>query len=106
MDNVVLALETLYWAKISKQPMIFLKLDFSKAYDKVSWQFLFCTMHKMNISNKFIQWVKLLFENASAVVNLNGNPSSIFKVKKGVRQGCSIAPYFFLLVGEVLTHII
>ena len=50
--------------------------------------------------------VKLLFENVSAAVNLNGNPCSIFMVERGVRQGYSIAPYLFLLIGEVLTHII
>ena len=106
LDNIILTQETLDWAKTSKQPTVFLKLDFSKAYDKVSWQFLFCTILKMNINNKFIQWVKLLFANISATVNLNETPGSTFKVERGVRQGCPIAPYLFILIGEVLTHII
>jgi hypothetical protein len=36
LNNIVLTQETLHWARVSKQPTIFLKLDFSKAYDKVS----------------------------------------------------------------------
>lgn len=55
LDNIVLTQESLHWAKTSKQATMFLKLDFSKAYDKVSWRFLFSTMHKMNISNSFIK---------------------------------------------------
>lgn len=83
-----------------------MKLDFSKAYDKVSWRFLFSTMQKMNISEKFISWVKLLFENASATINLNGSLGENFRIEREVMQGCPLAPYLFLIVGEVLTHII
>lgn len=49
LDNMVLTQETLHWAKTSRQPTIFLKLDFSKPYDKVSWHFLFRTMEKLGI---------------------------------------------------------
>lgn len=73
LDNIVLKHENLHWAKISRQPLVFLKLDFSKAYDKESWWFLFHAMGKMGISGTFIGWVKLLFNNASARVNLNIN---------------------------------
>ena len=67
---------------------------------------MFRTMHKMNISDKFIKWVRLLFKNTMAAVNLNGSPSRTFKVERGVRQGCPISPYLFLIVGETLTHTI
>ena len=106
LDNIVLTQETLHWAKTSRQPMVFLKLDFSKAYDKVSWTFLFSTMRQLNISATFIKWVKLLFVNASATVNLNGDSGANFKIERGVRQGCPLAPYLFLIIGEALTHTI
>lgn len=105
LDNIVLTQETLHWAKVTKQPTFFLKVDFFKAYDKVSWNF-FSKMQMMNISEKFIKWVKLLFENATATFNLNGGPGNSFKVERGIRQGCPLAPYLFLIVGEVLTHLI
>ena len=105
LDNIVRTQKTLHWAKSSKQPTVFLKLDFSKAYDKVSWRFLFQTMHKMGIYAQFIGWVKLPFGNASAAVNINGSPGSNFKVERGVRQGCPLVPYLFLIVGEALTHV-
>jgi hypothetical protein len=63
-------------------------------------------MEKSNMSTTFIKWVKLLFTNASAAVNLNGSPGENFKIERGVRQGCPLAPYLFLIVGEVLTHVI
>jgi hypothetical protein len=63
-------------------------------------------MKALNISEKFIEWVKLLFTNTSAAVNLNGNPGGNFKIERGVTQGCPFAPYLFLIVGEILTHMI
>ena len=81
-------------------------MEFSKAYDKVLWRFLFHAMKEMNISEKFKGWVKLLFENALAAVNLNRNQGDNFRIEQGIRQGCLLAPYLFLIVGEVLTHVI
>ena len=63
-------------------------------------------MHIMGIDAKFIHWVKLLFGNVSASVNINGSPGRSFKVERGIRQGCPLAPYLFLIVGEALTHTI
>jgi hypothetical protein len=85
IDNIVLTQEVLHWAKTSRQPTVFFKLDFSKAYEKISWRFLFLTMNKMEVSEDFIRWVKLLFGNVSAAVNPNGCPSGRFKVEKRVR---------------------
>lgn len=41
MDNIMLTYETIAWAEHSKQPLIFLKLGFTKAFDTVEWKFLF-----------------------------------------------------------------
>jgi hypothetical protein len=68
LDNIVLTQETLHWARVSKQPTIFLKLNFSKAYDKVSWRIFFEAMKKINICEEFIKWVKPLFTNATTAV--------------------------------------
>ena len=53
LDNIILTQESLHWARQSKQPTVFLKLDFSKAYDKVSWHF-FYIIKTTGINEKFI----------------------------------------------------
>ena len=35
LDNLLLTMEAMAWAEVSQQPLIFLKLDFSKAYNMV-----------------------------------------------------------------------
>ena len=85
---------------------MFLKFDFSKAYDKVSWRFIFHAMQMIGIRAKLINYIKLFFHNVTAFVNLNGSPDNSFSIERGVRQGCPLAPYLFLIVEETLTHIV
>ncbi len=61
LNNILLTHETIAWAKKSKQPLVFLKLDFSDAYDKVDWNFLFDYMDKFKIPIEFVKMMKVLF---------------------------------------------
>lgn len=100
----------LFWFKktlhISNQPTVFFKLDFSKLYNKVSRHILFETLSRLRMHEIFIKWTEMLFGNTWAYVYLNGNPCNEFKMERGVKQGRPLAPYNFLIVGEVLNHII
>lgn len=61
LDNILLTHETIDWAKHSEQPLLFLKLDFSKAYDTLDWDFLFSAMAKLGLPEEFLEMVRLLF---------------------------------------------
>lgn len=60
----------------------------------------------MNICERFISWVKQLFVNATAAVNLNGSLVNNFRGEREARQGCPLASYLFLIVEEALTNMI
>jgi hypothetical protein len=59
----------LHGLKKSKQPLVFFKFDFSNAYDKVYWSFLFVCMDKFEIPTKFV--MKVFFQAASANIEMN-----------------------------------
>ncbi|OAE33841.1 hypothetical protein AXG93_3559s1070 [Marchantia polymorpha subsp. ruderalis] len=80
-----------------------LKLDFSKAYDTVSWSFLFQSMSRMGLQHAFVRMVEMLLKDAFATVSINGFCTDKFPIRRGVRQGCTLAPYLFLLVAEALS---
>jgi hypothetical protein len=84
LDNIFLTQETTYHAKKSNQPLLFLKLDFSKAYDKVDLSFLFQALSRLGFPDRFIQMVKLLFEQAVARVLVNGKTTLAFPIEQGV----------------------
>ena len=102
LDNLLITQETMAWAESSNQPLIFLKLDFSKAYDMVDWQCMYKILEKLGFPQVFIKIVSLLFHDALACVKLNGEPSPYFPIQRGIRQGCPLAPYLFFIVVEVL----
>lgn len=84
LNNIFLTHEIISWAKKSKQPMLSFKLDFSKAYDKVEWMFLFESMFMIRIGKKIVNMSKLLYNGTTTSISLNGKTFETFVIKKGV----------------------
>ena len=83
-----------------------ISLDQMKAFDRVSWSFLFKVLHKMNFSKEFISWIKLLYTDVSSTVKINGFLSKRFSVTRGVRQGCPLSPLLYAIFSEVLNVLV
>ena len=49
-----------------------------------------------------LNWVSLIYSNATAIVNINGFLSKRIPIKRGVRQGCPLSALLYVLVIEVL----
>lgn len=106
LDNVVLVHELLDWAKLSHQPLIFLKLDFRKAFDTVNLDFLLAAMTRLGMDKQFLDMVQLLFKGVQAAVLVNGGKSRTFQIHRGVRQGCPLSPYLYLIIAQALNALI
>lgn len=96
-------LNTLYKV-FAKALQLRLKLDFSKAYNRVDVDFLFRTLTCMGFLNSFVVMTKLQLTDANTCVNVNGRSTKKFEIQEGVRQGCPIVPYLFLIIGEILNE--
>ena len=55
---------------------------------------------------EFISWVKVLYNGINSCVLNNGYFTEFFNLERGVRQGCPLSPYLFLLLVEVLAYAI
>ena len=82
--------------------MIFFS-DFEKAFDSINHDYLFKSLKHFNFSEDFIKWIKLFYSNARSCVTNNGFLSPFFSTQRGVRQGCPLSPYLFILCIELLT---
>ncbi len=83
-----------------------LLLDFKKAFDKIEWGFLFLALSRLGFSPKWIQWTRSLYYSASSTIKVNGEAGKAFQLPKLVRHGCPLAPYLFILVTNVLGHML
>ena len=79
----------------------FIFLDQEKAFDRVNHDFLFKTMHSFGFGKNFIEWIRIIYSNASSVLNINGFFSDRILLKRGVRQGCPLSASLYVLVMEV-----
>jgi hypothetical protein len=72
LDNIFLTCKTIHYAKQSWQPLFFLKRDFSKAFDKVNFRFLFQALQRLGFLSTFIHMIQLQFQEAIVWLNING----------------------------------
>ena len=81
-------------------------IDFEKAFDSVSWKFMYKVLKYYNFSQNFIKWIELFNTKITASILQVGVLSDFFSIERGCKQGDPIAPYLFLLCAQVLCEMI
>lgn len=80
-------------AKITNGYALF--LDMEKAYDRISWPYLFASLAKFKAPIVFINWIKLLYYELSSYIILPTGNSPSFPIFQGLRQGDPLSPLLF-----------
>ncbi|KAG7585320.1 Reverse transcriptase domain [Arabidopsis thaliana x Arabidopsis arenosa] len=104
LENVLLASELVKdYHKVTITPRSVIKLDISKAFDTVEWSFISAVLRTWGLPDQFVNWVTVCLSTASFSVAVNGELAGFFPSSRGLRQGCSLSPYLYVIVNNVLS---
>ena len=98
------------WARKSKQSLVFLKIDFAKAYDPIEWPFILAMLLALGFGPNFLQSVEMLFGDANVCITINNSSSEAFDLFCSIRQCCPLVPALYVLAtkgfGYLLAHFV
>ena len=85
-------------------PGLLLFLDFEKAFDTVEWNFILKKRLEYLALDRLLSNGSTCYNNIESCVLNDGWSTDFFKLGRGVRQGCPLSLYLFILCVEVLAE--
>uniref|UniRef100_A0A803P4L4 Reverse transcriptase domain-containing protein n=1 Tax=Cannabis sativa TaxID=3483 RepID=A0A803P4L4_CANSA len=108
-DNAILGFEIVHCMKkgrFGNGRKMALKLDMSKAYDRVEWGFLEEMMKCLGYDERWITKIMGCVKTVTFSVLLNGEARGHIIPERGLRQGDPLSPFLFLICLEGLSCLI
>lgn len=101
-DNFLYVQRVIQLLHKKKQPALFIKLDISKAFDCVGWQYLLEVLAALGFSTKWRNQISSILGSSSSRILMNGRPSQNIKHAKGLMQGDPLLPLLFIIAIDPL----
>ena len=101
-QNIRLMSDVIAFVENNDEECILSCIDFEKAFDTVEWSFIHKALNNFGFGEYFRKWIQIFYTNISAGAMNNGYCTEFFSVTRGIRQGCPISAYLFIIAAEIL----
>ena len=81
-------------------------LDFAKAYDSVSRDFLFLVLEWIGVPRGYITLIRALYHSVYTIPALHGKTSCRIRMLDGLKQGCPLSCLLFILAMDPLVTLL
>lgn len=103
-DNIRRLFHIIHVASNLQSPCAVMSVDAEKAFDRLEWPYLWYTMNNMGFSDTFMNMLKILYYNPTAMVLTGNQCSPQFPIARGTRQGCPASALLFAISLEPLAQ--
>ena len=105
-ESTRLVYDTIQYLEANSKPGLLMLIDFEKAFDSISWKFMYNVLNFLGFPSDYVLWIKLLNANFTASVVQAGVKSETVSIERGCKQGDPIASYLFIFCGQILSYLL
>ncbi len=98
-QNIRTIMDVIDFTNMTQTPGLVTFLDFQKAFDSLEWV-INKVLRKFGFGHNFRTWVSTVYKDITSCILNNGFTTSYFDLTRGIRQGCPLSVYLFILSVE------